>query len=154
MAQHKLDIFKTLKNINSKNANYWDELTDEEKKGFYPIVIIQWMSGTKDPAQIYFLNCFVNQYIFQFYKHPELLYHLMCVCSAGTKERPVWRKKKKSSKFPKSVLVIQRYFGYNKRHAEDALKCLSGNDIMEFAEELGYQKEELKLLKKECNGIL
>lgn len=151
---HKLDVFKTLRNIHSKNRYYLDELTEEERKGFAPIVVMQWMYGTNDPAQIYFLNHFVNSYIFPFYKHPDLLYHLMCVCSSHRNQKPVWRKKKKSSKFPKSVSVVQKYFGYSKRHAEDALKCLSGNDIMEFAEELGYQKEELRELKKECNGLL
>lgn len=149
---HKLDIFKTLERIDRKDRKFWDSLTEEERKGFTPFVVIQWLTGTKDPAQIYFLNEMVNPFIFEFGKHPELLYDLMLICSTS-KKCYQWIKKKKTVKFPKSIDVIKRYFGYSSAHSKDTLKCFSDSDIFEMAEELGYQKEELKILKKETNEI-
>jgi hypothetical protein len=150
--EYKLDTFKKLlPAIDRKDVAFWDSLSEEERKGFTPFTVIQWLSGTDEPAQIYYLNELVNPFIFEFAKdHPELLYDLMVICSTG-KKRYTWVKKKTSLKFPQSVNIIKEYFGYNTVHAKDALDCLSGDDIMGFAEELGYQKEELKKVKKECN---
>ena len=40
----KLDVFKTLAAADRKDRGYYDRLTDEEKKGFAPVVLARWMS--------------------------------------------------------------------------------------------------------------
>lgn len=147
---YKLDLFKQLlPNIAKKNRDFWGSLTEEEQKGFAPFVAIQFMAGTKDPAQIYYLNEIANPFIFEFgSKHKELMLDLLMVSSTGARDNK-WIKKKESN-HPKSLKVIEQYFvGYGHKHAEEALKCMSVDDIIGFAEELGYQDNEIKEISNE-----
>ena len=48
MASFKLDIFKLLSTIDSSSSNIYASLSDEERKGFAPLVVMRWMTGTSD----------------------------------------------------------------------------------------------------------
>jgi len=150
MTQKKLDIFQTLENINKKNVEFYDELTDEEKKGFQPLVIMRWMTGTTDAKQIIFVNELLNPFVFPFYSHPKLLYDLMTIASSGKSRRYKWQAKgKKQSSFPLTLTVIQQYYQYSKSDALDVLPLISNDDIIVMAESQGLQKEELTKIKAE-----
>ncbi len=148
---HKLDIFEVLRNIDVKNRDYYKSLTDEEKKALSPFVVMRWMTGIRDPRQIYYMNEFVNPFVFPLQKHKDLLLELMMVSTSGKKQRYKWMKqpKKKTSGQTKLVNLVKNYFGYNTKHAVDALPLLSNDDLMSYAEQLGYQKDEISAIKKE-----
>lgn len=147
--EYALDIFKLLGEINKGNFNHYDSLTDEAKKEFSPLVVMKWMSSVDDPRQIVFLNELVNPLAFSLNKHPSLMYKLL-VCSASkVQHRYKWVNNKKRSKKSKSLDVVKQYYLYSTRRAEEVLDMFSGSDIIEMAEELGYQKEEITKLKAE-----
>jgi len=149
--KYKLDIFQMLNSIDRKNDQVFSSLTEEEQKAFQPLVAMRWLSGIKSERQIVFLNEFVNPYIFSLYTHKNLLFKLMTVCTSGTINRYRWNKmnSKKRGNKPLSVTVIKEYFNYTNIQAIEALSFLSADDILQYATELGWQKDEISKLKQE-----
>ena len=96
----------------------------------------------------------VNPFVFSLYKHPELLYDLMTLCGPGKSQRYFWNKtvSSKSNNIPTTVSVIREYFGYNTIQAIEALPLLSNDDILEYAADLGTQKDIITKLKKELKS--
>lgn len=150
----KLDIFKTLGQISVKNVNFYTDLSEEEKKGFLPVVVTRWLSGTSSAKQIYFINELVNPFVFSLHKHPQLLYYLMTLCGPGKSQRYFWNKSasNKATTMPNAVSVVREQFGYNSRQALEAMPLLSNDDILEYAEDLGRQKDIITKLKKELKS--
>jgi len=148
---HTLDIFKVLGNLSKKDETFYKRLSTEEQKALQPLVVMRWMTGTSDPSQIYFLNEFVNPYVFSLTNHKELLVDLMTVCSSGRSQRYTWKgvSRKKGGKQPIATEIVKEYFGYSTAKAIDVLPLLEDNVILNYAEQLGAQPDELKKLKKE-----
>lgn len=149
--QYKLDIFKLLNNISNKKYEYYKQLSEDEVKAFQPLVVMRWLTGTKDPAQVYFINELVNPLVFNLDKHKHLLYNMMAISSTGGTSRYQWKKakSKKSTKSPTVTKVVQDYYNYSSSDAADVLPLLSDEDILSFAQELGRQPDDIKLIKKE-----
>lgn len=149
--ERALDIFNLLEQIDRKNYDLWDKLTEDQRKEFSPLVTMRWMAGTTDPVQIIFLNEIINVMVFPLGDKKELLLKLLTVCSNGTPKRYQWinyktggnKKKKLSTK------LVADHYGISMREAEDTIKLFSSEEIMELAEVNGLQKDELKDLKKE-----
>ena len=151
---HKLDIFSVLNQISMKKRNYYEGLSEEEQKAFMPLIVMRWLSGTRNARQVVFLNELVNPSVFSLHKHKQFLYYLMTVCTTGNGQRYFWNKtlSKRSSKTPTSIKTICEFFGYNTREAADALSLLSNDDILSYAEDLGKQPDEIRKIKKELKG--
>lgn len=147
----KLDIFRLLGMIGSPNSgDIYKGLTNDEKKGFAPLVVMRWMSGTSDERQIMALNTFANRFIFPLAKHPHILMHLLQACSSKAGGRSQWLGIKGGTK--KTQLrndVIMEYFDYSVNELRALTVFPSNDEIISMAEELGWQKEEMVKLKKE-----
>lgn len=153
--ERALDVFQLLAQIDRKNYEVWDTLTDEQKKEFSPLVVMRWMAGTTDPVQIIFLNEIVNVSVFPLGDHKELLLKLLTVCSNGGTKRYSWINYKvsggkKTGKL--STALIANQYNMSIKEAEDARRLFSPEEIMELAEIHGLQKEEIADLKKELRG--
>jgi hypothetical protein len=150
----KLDIFGLLSKINDpKTGDIYSTLTDDEKKGFAPLVVMRWLSGVSDQRQIVALNIFANRFIFPLAKHPHLLMRLLQVCSSKTYGRCSWIAIKGGTK--KNNLrkqVIMDYFGYSINEFRSLMFFPTDVDVLQMAEELGWQNDELSQLKKEINA--
>lgn len=150
MADRKLDIFRVLAEIDKKNSTFYTSLTDEEQKGFLPVVVSRWLTGTTRKAQVIFINELINPFVFSLYKHPQLLYYLMTICTSGKPQRYTWNKAlSKTPSKPVVVKAIQQYFGYNSKDADLAIPILDPIDIVSMAESMGWQDEDLNKLRKE-----
>lgn len=146
----KVDIFELLKRVDNGDLDYWNNLTDKEKKSISFVVASRWMSGTKNAEQIASVNALLNPLVFPFgSKHAGLLYRLMLVASSGTQKKYNWIGKKKISKFPLSVQLIAEYYGFSDDRAESYLKSFNLNELLECASELGYDDATVKKLKNE-----
>lgn len=145
----KLEIFDVLKEIDKKNVGFYDGLSDEHKKQFVPLLTMRWLSsGTKLQTQLQ--NAILNPMVFKLHRHPGLLYKLMVATSDGKSKRYTWIKKKSKDKSaPTVVAVISSYYQCSKKDALRYKKQLSEDDILEMADELGYDKEQVKKLKTE-----
>lgn len=154
MAERKLDIFKTLNAANSRNREYYEKLSEDEKKGFAPTVVARWMSGTSDAGQVMFINEFLNPYLFSLYKHPQLLWQLMTACNSGRNQRYSWNKlpNKKETGKSNTIQLLCRYLQCNTSHAADALDILTRDQVLDIADHMGLQPEEVAKVKKEMKG--
>jgi hypothetical protein len=152
--KHKLDIFQVLNKLSTKDREYYRSLTEDEQKALAPLVVMRWLSGTRDARQILFLNELVNPFVFNMNTHKELLVDLMTVSTSGRSQRYAWNKakSKKSAGASKAVEVISEYFKYSSTHAAEALPLLSTEDIIQFAEKLGKQPDDIKTIKKELKN--
>ena len=148
---HKLDIFKLLRELSSGDLTIWNSLTEEEQKGFAPLVVMRWMSGTQDMAQVAALNEFANRAVFPLAKHPGLLMKVLAACSSRRTSRYQWIGLKKSSKDKLTQKVIRDFFVCSSVEARKLL-VPPQDEIIQMAEELGWQKDEMAELKKELKG--
>lgn len=154
MSKNKVDIFQALNNLSKKNSAFYDQLSEQEQKSLQPVVVMRWLSGTSNARQVFFLNEFVNTKVFSLYRHPKLLCQLMTVCTTGQSQRYHWNKvqKGKSVSMPNANAVIRQYFGYSSSEAEQALPLLDNDDIVQYAEHLGWQSDDIKGLNKELRA--
>lgn len=149
---YKFDIFTVLNQITKGNTRYLDSYKDEELKELSPFVIQKWIRGASKNLELHLLltNALCNPYVFSLQKHPKLLYKALCAANGfddGARYSFIKKPSQKSS--TQSVKVVMEYYGYPKEHAVDALNILSNSDVVEMAEELGYDKKELDAIKKE-----
>lgn len=150
----KLDIFRVLNAANDKKREFFDELTDEERKALQPFLVMRWMSGTGNPLQIMLINEFLNPYVFPLQQHKQLMWDLLVASNAGKKQRYVWNKlpAKVDPSRPTCVKALQQYYKYSSREAVEALRLLSREDVLLIAEQLGWQQEDISKIKKEIKG--
>lgn len=146
-----LNIFSVLGSLNKKQYQFYNALSDDERKALQPLVVQRWMSGTSDPAQVVLINEFVNPFVFPLHQHKELLVKLLSVASSGSNGRSKWLKAKgkRTSSTPLVTGIIKDFYGYNTRDAIDALVLLSNDDVVELAVELGRQPEDIRAIKAE-----
>lgn len=150
MAAERLDIFRVLKAADTKDTTFYSALEDEEKKQLQPFLVMRWLTGTYSKQQVFMINEVLNPYVFSLYQHKELLWKLSTICTSGKSQRYVWNKiETKNVEHPISVMIIQEFMGYNSKDAVNVLKLLDPNDIVEMAEELGWQDDEINKSRKE-----
>lgn len=154
MAERKLDIFRVLKALDTKDVNFYANLSEEERKEFQPFLVTRWMSGISSARQVVFINELVNPYLFVTHiqrDHKDLLWRLMTLVTTGKSQRYFWNKLpgRASTSKPVSTKLLADKYNYSLREASDALECLSGNDILDLAEEMGVQSDDLAKIRKE-----
>lgn len=150
---HKVDIKIVNEHINNKDWNFFNTLSDVDKKGVQPLIVQGWLSRTSKQKSILLLNDNVNPYMFSFYQHPLLTFQLLTTCFDKSKPpfQP-WIPFVKTTNRSKSIKVICEYFNYNIQQAKEAFPLLQPADIIGYAEELGYQTDELKGIKAELTN--
>lgn len=144
-----LDIWQLLKNIDKKNYDYYDSLTQDQKKAYAPFVAMRWHTGTQDRRQVLLNNELVNKYVFNIGNHPGLLYRLQCVASQGQPQRYSWLSGSKANKKQKGLEIICQHQDISMKEAKESYHLFSAEDIVEMAEDLGFEKVEISKLKKE-----
>lgn len=156
MAEKKyaIDIFKVLEKLNQKDYKFFQELPEEDLKSLHPLVLMRWMSGCNEARQVFFLNELVNPMCFPLTKHKQLLLKLLMISGPGKYRRYTWTKAKgkRTSNTPKTLAMIKQCYGYSTDHGIDALKILSNEQILQMAEDLGKQPDEVREIAKEIKG--
>ncbi len=148
--EYKLDVFAVLNAAQRKKFDFFDALTDDQRKGFAPVVVQRWLSGTSDPLQLVLTNECVNPYVFSLAKHPDLLYKLMTVAAQPNSGRFVYPKTpKREAKKPLATQVVTKFFGVSLSEASDMIDTLPIDRILDAAYDMGFDSTELKKLKKE-----
>ena len=92
MSGHKLDIFETLAAIDRRDFDFYERLTDEQRKGFAPPVVLKWVAGVEGPLaeQYLWLTNQANINFWDIYEHPELQFKLMASAGRGRNQRHKW----------------------------------------------------------------
>lgn len=140
----KLDIRNEMRQFDSKNRNFYDELTDEEKKKFSNYLMIRWGStveGSRELQEFYLIatNERLNKHFFTINRHPQLQWLCATSVSPGLGNmRHGWISAKKTSSKNKKLLS-QIYPHYK-------------NDDLEVLAQLVTTKEiEQELKRRETN---
>ena len=73
------------------------------------------------------------------------------VCSPGKQQRYSWTAlpSKKNTSKPTAARVLQEYYGYSAVEAVNVLDMLTRQNLIDMAEELGWQQEDIAKIKKE-----
>lgn len=147
---NKLELSDILSALDKKDIHYFSQLTVDEQKQIQPFVLMRFLTGTYNKEQVVVVNEFVNPYVFNMNNHKDLLWKLLTVCTTGKQQRYFWNKPLLSrSTKPTAINIIQEYFGYNKQDAMSASTILSSDDVIQMAEELGWQDDEINKVRKE-----
>jgi hypothetical protein len=147
--KHRLDIFRVLNAIDKNDMHFYDNLTDDEKKSFQPVVVHQWLLGHSSRNRLQVLDGLVNTQLYNFYSFPKALYLLMVVSSDGKIKRYKYLKKKnKKTKTSIEIDIIKRYYKCGTTDAIEILELLTNDDLIDIAEDLGETKENITKLRK------
>ena len=151
MSDNKVDIFDLLKHVDKGDLEYWENLSEDEKKSVAFVVVSRWFSCTQNTDQLLTVNQLLNPLVFSYgTKHKGLLYRLMLIASSGTEKRYHWigRKKKVPNK-PISSQAVSEYYSLKLERANSYLDMFTLDDILECAEDLGYDDASVKKIKNE-----
>jgi len=149
--EYKVNLFGFLDSLDMKSPVYFKNLSEEQKKEIHPLVAMRWLTGSNDSMQIYLLNELVNPFVFSLGKHKELLVNLMAISGQKVNRRhhKFIKVKKAQTTAPNALKVIKQFLNYSTRNALEALKIISDEDILSFAEQLGKQQPEISVIKRE-----
>jgi len=94
-AAYKLDMKTVLSSIDRQHLDFYEKLTDEERKAYSPFVIMRYMSSlaNRDPNQMFAImatNDLVNVGFKDLNKHPELQHKLLCCAGITGKQYRPW----------------------------------------------------------------
>jgi len=148
MAQKpKLDIFKMLNALDNKDYNFYDNLSDDEKKGFSAFLGLKWGSSVNggNILQHYYLvsmNHYANIHLFDINKHPKLQWLSLASASPnnGIKRHEWLGTKKKVSNKPKDDIkrrLMSIYPNYKEDDIEILSTMVSKKDLRQYDKECG-----------------
>ena len=158
---HALDLMSTLEAADRGLFDYYDNLTEQERKAFAPLVLMRWMStvGDANPSQAYHviaINDLVNLGLFQLQKnHPELVWKLMCVAGTGKRQQHQWIPNKKSSgTTPKLDAWIRGHQGHvNQMELEIIRHSRTESEWLEMLKLSGASDAQIKDIKPELKKL-
>lgn len=150
MAAHKLDIFKTLAEIDLRNRDFYADLTEEEQKGFAPPVVLRWASAVRDGPQsehyIWLVNERANVNFNDIWQHPELQYKLLASCGYGNRVKHEWvNMAPRKKKFDGVREFIAKFWpDANETEIDILLNQFTDDSFEEFVLGSGSTPEEIK----------
>ena len=145
-AEHKLDLFWLLGELNKKNYGIWDTLNDEQKKELSLYTLTMWLACTNDFEQLYDLGTIASTYVYDIAKHPQLLLLILTACTTKSFKRYNWLAPKKSK--PAAVSLIADVYKMSLSQAKSILPLFTSEEILDLAKYQGWQPDEIKQLKK------
>ena len=151
MATAKLDIKRELSAVDQKNYNFYDNLTDEEKKVFSPYILMRYTASTQGDREIqeWFLemtNEMVNKNHWDLSKnHKALLWKLFAATGAGVNcYHPYLAagKKEKANKIEKLLCDLHPAMKMSDIKLMGSL--MTKKDKEELFDNMGFDKKQRK----------
>jgi hypothetical protein len=148
-----LDIKNEMAQFDRKNKDFYDSLTDEQKKKFSPFLMIRWGSsvgGSADLQAYYLMSCNenLNKHFFDVNtaQHKKLQWLLATTVSPGMgNQYHQWIAPKKRETNNKSVKFLRELRPELK---EDEIKLLSElndkDNLKQYAKQLGWDDKRIK----------
>lgn len=151
MATAKLDIKRELNAVDLKKYDFYDNLTDEEKKAFSPFILMRYMSnvqGDRD-TQEWFLemtNEMVNKHHWVLSKnHKALLWKLFATVGTGAVAYHPYLaagKKEKANKIEK--LLCEIYPAMKMDEIKLMASLMDKQDKEDLFDKMGFDKKQRK----------
>jgi hypothetical protein len=148
----KLNIANEMRAFDSKDRQFYRELTDEERKKFSNFLMIRWGSsvqGSAELQQYYLLSCNenLNKHFFDLARYPELQWLSATTVSPGMGVfRHDWIKQKKRDNSNNKIVKFLRqvYPEYKQDELELLAQINDINDIKQLAREHGWDDKRIK----------
>ena len=147
----KLDIKRELNAVDQKNYNFYDNLTDDEKKAFSPYLLMRYTASTQGDRDIqeWFIemtNEMVNKNHWVLSKnHKALLWKLFAATGAGVNcYHPylAMGKKEKANKIEK--LLCEIYPAMKMDEIKLMASMMDKKDCEELFDKMGFDKKQRK----------
>jgi hypothetical protein len=146
----KLDIKRELNAVDLKNHDFYDNLSDEEKKAFSPYILMRYVSNVQDKSvQDVFVdrtNEFVNKHHWTLSKnHKGLLWKLFATTGVGVSMYHPYLasgKKEKANKIEK--LLCEIYPAKKIEEIKMMASMMDKKDIEELFDMMGFDKKQRK----------
>jgi hypothetical protein len=146
----KLDIKRELQAVNSKNYDFYDNLTDEEKKTFAPYILMRYVSNPQNrDAQEWCVeraNEYVNKNHWLLSKnHKSLLWKLYAAAGLGMNLNYQYLaagKKEKANKIEK--LLVELYPAMKMEEIKMLSSMMSDQDKEELFDKMGFDNKKRK----------
>jgi hypothetical protein len=150
----KLPLNKVLGAMDRKDRQFYDNLTDEERKAFSPFLMNRYASSVKGAGELqeWWLiatNKRVNTHFYDLGKHPKLQWLLMTTASPGmgTAFHEWIANKKKVASKNKIGKALNHIYPHAKPDEIELLEKLNTKaDVKKYLEDLGYDDKQLKEL--------
>lgn len=146
-----LDIKRELNAVDQRNYEFFDRLTDQEKKEFSPYVLMRYVSNVNSDQffQEHFIemtNELVNKNHWQLSKdHKPLLWKLFAGCGAGENMYHPYLaagKKEKANKIEK--LLCELYPAHKLSDIKIRASMMSKEDKNALFDKMGFDKKQRK----------
>lgn len=146
-----LDIKRELKAVDLKNYDFYNNLSDEERKSFSPFILMRYTSSCQGDADLqeWFLettNEMVNKNHWILSKnHKGLLWKLFAASGAGVQTYHPYLaagKKEKVNKIEK--LLCELYPAMKISDIKMIAKMMDKKDITELFDKMGFDKKQRK----------
>jgi hypothetical protein len=146
-----INIFDVLKKIDEFDIEYFNNLSDEEKKDIAAYPLMKWLSGCKSSIQILQLNAFMNSTVFTLpQEHKDLLFKLACVSSDGKVKKYNWIKRPSpNKKYTATIKVLRNHYKCSTKTALSYIPLIDYVFVSSIAKEYGEQDDIIKKIKKE-----
>ena len=148
----KLNIANEMRAFDTKDRNFYKDLTDEERKKFSTFLMVRWGSsvqGSAELQQYYLLACNenLNKHFFELSRHPELQWLLTTTVSPGMGTfRHDWiKQKKREGSNSKAVKFLRQiYTTYSEDELELLAQINNTADLKQLAKEHGWDDKRIK----------
>jgi hypothetical protein len=151
MATAKLDIKRELNAVDSRNYDFYENLTDEEKKAFSPYILMRYTANVQgdQSLQEWFLertNEYVNKSHWELSKnHKPLLWKLFAATGIGSNMYHPYLaagKKGKANKIEK--LLAEIYPAWKLDDIKTLASMMTKKDVEELFDKMGFDKKQRK----------
>lgn len=147
----KLHISEEMKGFDRKDRDYYESLTDEEKKKFSNYLMLRWGASVEgaEELQAYYLiatNEKVNMHFFDLAKHPQLQWLTCTSVSPGMgNQRHYWLGAKKKESNNKAVKFIKSLHPHLSDDEVELMASINTTaDLKAYAKCLGMTDEQIK----------
>jgi len=146
----KLSIGNEMRQLDTKNRNFYDELTPEERKKFSTFLMLRWGSavdGAQELQEYYVQSCnhYLNKHFFDLSKHPKLQW--LCATAISPDMGPMrhnWiaPKKKEAGASAKRKQLQEIYPTYKDDEIEVMMQITTQKEIDAYFKSAGQDKKK------------
>lgn len=149
----KIPLNAILQALDVKDKEFFDLLSDEQKKTVAPFLLNRYMSSVQGVSELqeYYLladNQRVNTNFFDYSKHPKLQWLLLTTVSPGLgSHRHEWiapKRKRKDANSKKFKFFEKLYPGTEDTDLQMLAELHSEAEVKDIAQDLGWDKKEIK----------
>jgi hypothetical protein len=148
----KLNINNEMAQLDRKNREFYDELTDEERKKFSLYLMLRWSSAVQADAKVqsyYVMSCNenLNKNYFTISKHPKLQWLCATAVSPGigTFKHQWIAPKKREGTDNKATKFLREIYPLLKDDEIELLRKLNTkDDLKQLAREHGWDDKRIK----------